>query len=390
MPSWEGWHSRPGSMNGERGRHVTLVMPGLLGPLGADGARPLEAARQLCQGLSLPSLERFFTRATPLPRPLAEPGLTALLFDAFGVARQGPDWPVAAVTRLVDGPGAGGAEGPPEGQSEGCWLRADPVHLRAGMADLILVDSKHLSIDLAQASALAAEINAHIQHPDFVLQPLAPTRWYLRLERAPRLVTRAPWDVSGTPIGAHLPRGEDAGPWRARINEIQMILHASRVNRAREARGEPAINSLWPWGGGGTPEPPVSRWQGVWGDDVLVAGLAILAGAAGDHLPADAGAWLARAEAPGNYLLVCSAAYAPARCSQVEAWRSAIAVIEEAWMAPLMEALVSARLQSISVRGEDGWNFRLVGPRPGRWWRRRKDFARVMWESRRHSPLQQK
>lgn len=373
-------------MNEERGRHVTLLLPGLLGPLRADGSRSLEAARQLCEGLSLPALERFFTRATPLARPLAEPGLTALLFDVFGVARQGPDWPVAAVTRLVDGPDAGGDEG----QSEDWWLRADPVHLRAGMADLTLVDNKQLSIDAAEASALAAEINAHIQHPDFVLQALAPSRWYLRPERAPRLVTRAPWDVIGAPIGAHLPRGEDAGPWRARINEIQMILHASRVNRAREARGEPAINSLWPWGGGGTPEPPVGRWRGVWGDDVLVAGLAILAGAAEDSLPADAGAWLARDEAPGNYLLVCSAAYVPARCAQVEAWRSAVSVIEAAWMAPLMDALRSARLQSISVRGEDGWDFRLGGRRPGRWWRRRKAFARLISESRGLAPLQQK
>jgi hypothetical protein len=169
-----------------------------------------------------------------------------------------------------------------------------------------------------------------------------------------------------------------------------MILHASRVNRAREARGEPAINSLWLWGGGGTPEPPAGLWQGVWGDDALVAGLAALAGTPGDSLPADAGAWLARVEAPGNYLLVCSAAYVAARCAHVEAWRSAVSAIEEAWMAPLMDALVSARLQSVSVRGDDCSEFRLGGPRLGRWWRRRKAFARVMWERRGLARLQQK
>ena len=50
-------------MSRDPSRHLTLVVPGLLGPLTAQGRRDEEAARQFCQGLSLPALERFFARA---------------------------------------------------------------------------------------------------------------------------------------------------------------------------------------------------------------------------------------------------------------------------------------------------------------------------------------
>jgi hypothetical protein len=246
------------------------------------------------------------------------------------------------------------------------------------MGDLTLLDSAQLPITAAEAAALAAEINAHMEQPDFQLEALAPSRWYLRLEEAPRLLTQAPWDVSGSSIGAHLPRGEDAGRWRACINEVQMILHASAVNRAREDRGELAVNSLWLWGGGAAPQLPTGVWQGVCGDNALLAGLAMLARAPGAALPADAGAWLAGTQAPGNYLLVSSVAYAPARNRDVDAWRHAVSMIEECWMAPLLDALESARLQSVRVRGAQARDFRLQRSDLGAWWRRTKAFPEIM------------
>jgi hypothetical protein len=42
-------------------------------------------------------------------------------------------------------------------------------------------------------------------------------------------------------------------PWRHAINEAQMVLHAHPVNQARQAAGQPVVNSLWPWGGGRLP-----------------------------------------------------------------------------------------------------------------------------------------
>lgn len=358
-------------MSGNRDRHLMLVVPGLLGPVIANGTRPIKAARQLCEGLSLPAIERFFSRSTPISWLSHEPGLAAVLFDCFGVAREESDWPVAAVTRRLDGAGEDGR----------WWLRADPVHLRASMGGLTLLDSTALHVDAGEAEALTADINAQMDDPGFRLQALAPMRWYLGCDEAPQLVTRAPWEVSGSPIGEHLPRGDDAGRWRARINDVQMILHTSAVNRAREGRGEPAINSLWLWGGGGTPRVPAASWQGVWSDNALVAGLALLAQARADTLPRDAAAWLARAATPGDHLLVFSAAYEPVRRCDIEAWRSMVSGFEECWMAPLLEALLHGRVHSLRVRSAEGCDFRLQRGQLRRWWRRAKPFARIMSES---------
>lgn len=359
-------------MSRERGRHLTLVLPGLLGPLAANDAYAGEAARAFCEGLSLPALERFFSRSTSSPRALPEHGLAALLFDCFGIPKEGPDWPVAAVTRRLDG----------AGEDRRWWFRADPVHLRASMGDLTLFDSQGLRIAMAEAQALTAEINGQLGEPTLRLKALAPKRWYLSLDEAPRLVTRAPWEVSGSAIGEHLPRGDDAARWRARINDVQMILHASAVNRERERRGELAINSLWLWGGGRTPRVPLGSWRGVWSDDPLVAGLAGLAQVTSDCLPEDAGTWLARPPSPGKHLLVSGAAYGPARCCDVDAWRRVVCAIEERWMAPLLGALKSGRVQSVCLRSGTGRDFRLGRGSLGHWWRRAKPFARIMTESR--------
>ena len=359
-------------MSEDRGCHATLVVPGLLGPALANGPGDVAAARLLTEGLSLPALERFFSRATATASYCPEPGLAALLFGCFGVAREDPDWPVAAVTGRLDGARA----------DRGWWLRADPVHLRVDMGELALLADEGLRISTAEAQALAAELNGQLDDPGVRIQALTEKRWYVRLDHAPRLATQPTWEVSGSRIGEHLPRGDDAGRWRARINDVQMILHASPVNRERERRGEPAINSLWLWGGGRTPRVAAGRWQGVWSDQALVAGLAGLAQAASEPLPEDARSWLARAEPAGNHLLGWSAAYVPVRCSDIDAWRRFVCAVEERWMAPLLDALKSGRVQSVSLRTGGPRDLRLRRGQLGHWWRRARPFARIMSECR--------
>jgi hypothetical protein len=356
----------------DRGRHLTLVVPGLLGPATANAKRQAQAARQVCDGLSLPALERFFALATATACRCPEPGLAALLFGCFGVVREGPDWPVAAVTGALDG----------ANEDAGWWLRADPVHLRADMGELALVGSERLRLSRPEAEALVVEINDQLDEPSVRLEALAEKRWYVNLGHGPRLTTHASWDVSGMRIGDYLPQGEDAGRWQARINDIQMILHASPVNRAREGRGEPAINSLWLWGGGRMPRVLSLGWQAVWSDRTLVDGLASLAGVACHKLPEDYHAWLAQAEAEGHYLLVATAAYVPVRCCDVDAWRDFVSAFEARWMAPLLQALKSGGLQSVSLRFGEGRDFLLRRGRLRHWWRRRQPFARIMSESR--------
>jgi hypothetical protein len=353
-----------------RGRHVTLLLPGLLGSALATPMESAQAARLWCEGLALPALERFFSRSRPIEALASEPGLAALLFACFGVARQGPDWPAAAVTRHLDG----------AAHDTRWWLRADPVHLRAGMGDLTLLDGAHLRISMDEARALSAEINAELGEAGICLQAPAPTRWYLGLHEQPDIVTQAPWEVSGAAIGAHLPRGGDARRWQAHMNNVQMILHASAVNRAREDRGEPSINSLWLWGGGRTPRVERGPWQAVWSDEEVIAGLASLAKVRSAALPADARTWLSLADAVGEHLLVWCPLYAAVRRRDVDSWRRLVTEFEANWMVPLLGALEAGRVDSLRVRGAGGRDFLLGRRQFGAWWRMRKPFSRFMFE----------
>jgi len=54
----------------------------------------------------------------------------------------------------------------------------------------------------------------------------------------------------GARVDEKLPSGPDAMRFHALMNEAQMLLHEHPVNAEREARGEPALNSIWFWGGG--------------------------------------------------------------------------------------------------------------------------------------------
>ena len=135
---------------------LILLVPGLLGPEGA-GSRDPGAARALVDGLDLDALDRLLARvghagvsgaAAGTPTP-ADDSLEALAFRSFGYAAlpAGTDWPVAAVTALVDCD-AGGSE---------FRLRTDPVHLHADIADLVLF--KASDIDISRDEAVATYVD---------------------------------------------------------------------------------------------------------------------------------------------------------------------------------------------------------------------------------------
>src|SRR5256714_9673463 len=162
----------------------------------------------------------------------------AWLFGRFGVPRH-RDWPVAPYTLLADG----GAPGPHY------WMRADPVHLQVGRDSLGLADSAAFQVSRSESEALVDALNRHFGQT-MLFQPLRPARWDLRLEKAPDVQTTPAAAARGGAIDEKLPSGPDAMRFHALMNEAQMLLHEHPVNAEREARGVPALNSIWFWGGG--------------------------------------------------------------------------------------------------------------------------------------------
>lgn len=311
------------------------------------------------QDLRLPDLEWLFAHGT-LTRS-AGCGLEARLLQQFGIEDA---LPVACYTQLADGGTADSAY----------WLRADPVHLQAQRDQLVLVDGAMLDITADEAGALTATLNQHFAQDKLRFIPRHPARWYITLDTAPNLTTHPLPQVAGRAINERLPSGAESLRWNQIINEAQMLLHAHPVNQMRETQGQPAINSVWAWGGGAAQTLEPSPWGGIWADDALARGLAIAARTQVHALPQHATAFLAEAKTGDTHLVVLDGLRRAAWYGDDAAWCEGLARLEENWIKPLLHALRRGTISDITLLAlSEHGNLSLSANRSQRWrfWRRR-------------------
>ena len=288
------------------------------------------------------------------------------LFGRFGVSRQ-RDWPVAPYTLLADG-------GSPERHF---WVRADPVHLRVGRDSLSLAESTSFDVSRAEADALVETLNRHFGET-MLFHAMQPARWYARLQRAPDMHTTPPSAASGETIDENLPTGPDAMPFHALMNEAQMLLHEHPVNDAREARGEPALNSVWFWGGGTLADSGARPFSTVFGDAPLARGLALASAIPARALPGDAVAMLAAAGNDGIALVFMDALENEKGEAESARLLERRAAIERDWLEPLLGALRSGQIGmlTLSLPGADSLlEVEIVRSDLRCFWRRRKPLA---------------
>lgn len=342
------------------GLRLTLYLPGL-------GQRPVPGpAEALLAGLALPAIERLFTRGDGVAGPAGDPdaGLFELLTGAPGVAPP----PSAAVARLAEGLPAGGAQD--------WWLRADPVHLRPDLSKLVLFDARALRLEEGEARVLAAAVAPLLAEAGAALEVAAPGRWYLRLDAPVELQTHPLCVVAGQDLRGHLPAGGDTRRFRALLTEVEMTLSAHAVNAAREARGAPPVNGLWPWGGGRLPAAPARRWSWVLADDPLARGLATLVKGPCGPFPASATAWLAEVRGDaGDWFLFDDRLWRAGRYGDLDAWREGLEWVEAEWVVPLLEAVRRGDLAGLTVLVGAGLGVRVTRGALRRWWRRRRLFV---------------
>lgn len=335
---------------------LTLFVPGLLGPwpTASEPGFPLPAT---------PALERLLARADAASCPVA--GFEAVLCLRFGL-QQPPDGdlPVAALTRLAD-----------TGAAAGHWLRADPVHLRADLHQVLLVDARHLAITADEAARLAEAFNCTFADDGLRLDTPCPERWYLQVDPPPALRTTPLADTIGRDIDPRLPQGDDARRWHARLTEIQMLFHAHPVNQLREAREQPTLNGLWLWGGGGLPDTLQAPRTEFYARDPLSRGLARQAGLAVQVPPDDAGDWRAAEAAGGDALIVLDELRDPLLDDDPSGWSERLAGLERRWFAPLLEMLRRGHLRRLALLPCDGRRFTLVRAGLRRFWRRSRPLV---------------
>jgi hypothetical protein len=321
--------------------HCELVVPDLFAP-GAGGRYP---ALELL-------LARGRRRGAGAPRQLER-----WLGEAFGL--EGNGVPAGALTLVAANRDPG----------DGAWLRADPVHLRLLRDRLVVVPPEALTISREEAEALCASLNQHFAGAMQVIA-LDTARWSARLLDGR---SRELDDVPALQVaGRELPLGGGR-----ELTEIQMLLHEHPVNAAREARGEPAINSLWLWGQGRASKA-TSRWASVLADEPIAMGLALLARTRYRSLPAGADAWLQGATAQGRHLIVLDGLRAPAALQDAQQHGERLAGLERDWFAPLVAALRAGRVGMVTLHvpgGGEAVSFEAIRGDLRRIWRLRKPIG---------------
>jgi hypothetical protein len=340
-------------------RHLTLFIPGLL------GRAEFKQTPGVFDGLSLQDLERLLVRSVKYQQP--EKRVAGQLFALFDTDANADKLPVAAVTRLLD----------QKTQNNGYCLRADPVHVKPDRDRIVMFGNQALNIRLDEAEQLAAEFNALFADDGLVLYAPTSHRWYLSVSDTPEIKTIPLDDVIGDDIHRHMPSGPQAMQWHQSLNEVQMLFHASSVNKARQARGEPEINSLWFWGGGELPAVTQPKWQHVWANNVIAKGLAKHCGVAYDPMPPTMSDWLEQADEAGNHLLVIDGAQTAMQFSDIATWRDFIQMINDDWARPIITVLKKGDVASVDIIS-DRTLFSAKAKYLKRWWKRPHPFARIV------------
>ncbi len=302
-----------------------------------------------------------------------------LLLQLFGITlAYDADAPVAALSWLGEADAM---------VADGYWLRADPVHLCADQARLLLFGPRILAVRMDEARALAAAFNAVYNSDDWRLEIPHPQRWYLRLPDDPRIRTHALHAVIGRNIDAFLPQGANGKRWHGVLNEVQMLFHDSPVNTAREERGQLPINSVWFWGGGRLPVIKPPPWTQVCSTEPCVRGLAVAAGVAVATATDITAAWVKDGGAaddcmdaggratPGavtDQLVVMSEQQDAVSYGDADAWCAALLTLERDWFAPALAALKTGRLDTLRLFPGNNSVYEVTRAGLRRFWRRRR------------------
>jgi hypothetical protein len=335
----------------------------------ADLFLPRDFAVEVCAGLRLPALEKILARGH------AETHQAVSLEDALCGLFAVPDLAgIAPISAAFDG------------LEPGCWLRADPVHVRLQREQVVLLPN--VAISLEEAQCFCASLNEHFAAEGLAFFAPDPIRWYVRLDTLPDMTTVPLSQAAGRNIHGNLPTGADARRWHQLFNEIQMLLFAHPLNEAREARGEVPVNSVWFWGGGS--EVDVSpNYNSASSDEVLVQ---MLTSSASIPFSAWSPTWrnaLTRGEereflSEGKQLLVWTGLRSALQRGDFAVWRSALQDFETGYARPLWQALCKgqiARLQVDILGGDSLRQIRLTRGDTWAFWRRTRRLTDYSVES---------
>ena len=312
--------------------HLDILIPFSLpsAALGPDLLRSMQTpALALLLGRSQPHqhhIQDAFARALPHESWLAD------AFDVPMDAASSSSPPI--VLHAMRGLGVG--------TTQGSWFVLNPVHLHIARDHLVMTDQRRLDLAPADSRELFAIAESVFAEHDKQLVYGDATHWFLRADSWRDLQTATPDVTCGHNIDIWMPRGSSERDWRKAHNEIQMHWHASTINQQRTEHSQLPVNALWLWGGTTAPVRPLKSCYG-----------------AGFNLPGwinEVGAleWDSQDNASAEEVIMAGDAHsllqlddlmAPAIADDMSEWLLRMHALEQAWFAPLLQALQQGTLE---------------------------------------------
>ena len=308
----------------------TLYIPHLL--------PPRELGESLWQTVDAPQLKTLLARSAWTTNATNDPA--ACLCRLFGVARQ-QDWPLAPLLAHYENVRA----------DSGYWLCATPVHLETRRNALVLTDPASLAVSAAESAAFAAMLADHLRAENVTLHTPRPGHWFLHCDLPPTMTTTSLAAATGRDVRLLLPQGADSARWHRILTEIQMLLHAHPANDARESSGHLPVNSVWLWGGGTLPEPASATvpFAAAWSDNPAVRALAHYRGCRLGTPPERMAPDTVEKLEGNAHLYSLETLEMVLRQKDAQAWNNAVTVLNRDWFIPLMNALKSQSLSTLTV-----------------------------------------
>lgn len=209
--------------------------------------------------LSLPFLRRWLRGSSPLHTRRLPADSPVLPQEAAQAETLGWPWddghlPWAALAAR-DSPDV------PQGGASVAWAFISLCHWQVGNGQFTLMDPGQVQPE--ESHAVLQSMRPYFEEDGIQLFAHRPGQWLAHSALFDGLPSASLDRVMGLPIepwliGARLPTLTPAVQRLRRLqNEMQMLLYHHPVNEAREARGQPTVNSFW-LHGAGRPSPAVA------------------------------------------------------------------------------------------------------------------------------------
>jgi hypothetical protein len=216
--------------------HMHLIVPfaGSVSPTG-------QLAQQT---LSLPNLERLLPRLALTHTlgkdeyTLSPPHELALAHAKGWALNDGAlPWAAELATQLTAPAGLTVGDQP--------WALLTLVHMHVGAEQVRLTDPAALDVDEATSRSFIEAVRPLFESEGFGLHWLDAKRWLATHPLFDGLATASLDRVHGRNVDPWLPDQRSARLLRRLQNEVQMVLYTHPLNEAREAAGQPPVNSFW-------------------------------------------------------------------------------------------------------------------------------------------------